>query len=228
MAMNRLRANWRLSITPALEPERVDRGEVRLADLEDRDGWMTPFELPPNAGASAVFDPTVHRRAVEWIEPMMRNADWRKVGPYAAAIYYRLSVSDMSFGPHEVQEVIEDRDLRPTAPYETVVVERALHAAYKGLEAIVGGAPSKNDEKLRRKLAKAQLDPDAKLNVPDKRGDGTLVRFRRLESVRDTLAAHGGETGATVYLTYYDVMEAQWVLGEVIAEVVTGRLQAAT
>ncbi len=212
------------SVTPALESEWIARGEVRLPDLEDRDGWMTPFGLPASARTGIVLDPEIHRRAVEWIEPMLRKPNWRKVGPFPAVIYYRLSVMDIVFGPHETREVIEDGSLQPVSPYEMAIAERSFHAVYKGLEALIGGKPSKDDERLHRRLAEAGIDPDATVVIPDDRDESMLTRFRHLESVRDTLAAHGGNTGADRSLTYYDVMEAQWVLGNAIHEVVVGRL----
>jgi hypothetical protein len=42
------------------------------------------------------------------------------------------------------------------------------------------------------------------------------MRFR---DVRDTQVAHGGRAGAKGRrLTYFDLMEAQWVVSEMIAE----------
>jgi hypothetical protein len=214
------------SITSALEPEWVERGEARLEDLEARDRWMGPFGIAPATRETMVLAPEVHRRAVECIEPLLRKPKWRKVGPYAAVIYYRLSAADLMFGPDEVREVIEDRELRPIAPYAAAVAERSFHAGYKGLEAIIGGKAPKEDQKLRQRLTKVEIDPDAKLVIPDERDESMIARVRHLESVRNTLAAHGGNTGTERSLTYYDVMEVQWVLAAAIGEVVTARLAA--
>lgn len=215
-----------LSIAPALEPEWLERGEVRFQDLEARDGWRTPFGLPTHAKRGLWMDPERNRLAVEWVEPMLRDGDWRSTGPFPAIIYHRQSLSDMMFGPKEVQEVIEDRQARPVAPYEAAMVERAFHAGFKGIEALLGGEPSKDERRLWRRLAEVGLDPDLKIVLPDGRDDGLLTRIRRLHEVRDARSAHGGKTSDPGPPHYYDVMEVQWVLQTMVREVIRGRVSS--
>jgi hypothetical protein len=215
-----------LSITPALEPAWVADGVVDLMILEARDDHLVPFGIGQRGKEVAVFEPALHRRAVEWIEPMLREPNWRTVGPFAAVIYHQLSASDLFFGPDEVRYVIEDRAAYAVSPYAAAVAERAFHAAYKGLEAIIGGKAPGDDSRLEKRLQKAGVDPHRIVAIPDERGDAMLRRFRRLEDVRNKHAAHGGNTGVDRGLHYYDVMEAQWVLSDAIGEAVDARLRA--
>jgi hypothetical protein len=65
----------------------------------------------------------------------------------------------------------------------------------------------------------ARVDPDRVPRLPDETGT-VLQRVMRFREVRDTKVAHGGRTAANArQLTYFDLMEAQWVVAEMIVEV---------
>jgi hypothetical protein len=52
-----------LAITPALDPEWLEQGEVWFERLQDRDEDIIPFGVPPELRSAASLDTEIHARA---------------------------------------------------------------------------------------------------------------------------------------------------------------------
>jgi hypothetical protein len=62
------------------------------------------------------------------------------------------------------------------------------------------------------------VDPDRVPHLPDGRSETVVQRLLKQRTARNKKSAHGGRTGGERRLTYYDLMEMQWIAGEMIAE----------
>jgi hypothetical protein len=207
---------------PAIEipAEWVERGEILAADFAavyaDR---RVPLEerLHPRTGVwvpdRALFT------VLEHLDALVSHGDGKDRGALAAVVFWRLSTEDYAFEGDDIGEVLAEPDEGPRTPFDQAQAEQCFQNAYKALEALLGGQPSKDEAKLRARLVDAGVDPNRVPRLPDETAT-VLQRVMRFREVRDTKAAHGGRTAATSrQLTYFDLMEAQWVVGEMIVEV---------
>jgi hypothetical protein len=133
-------------------------------------------------------------------------------------VFWRLSTEDYAFEGDAIREVLADPDDGPRTPFEQARAEQCFQNAYKAFEALLGGPPPRDEPRLRARLADLGIDPDRTPRLPDETAT-VLRRVMRFREVRDTKVAHGGRTAAKARrVTYFDLMEAQWVVSEMIAE----------
>jgi len=146
--------------------------------------------------------------------------DWNELMKYFMAFlidrdlwhagqYYLASSSIFAFVGDDVRHTLHERSEVPENPYRAVDAESALWLAYKAAEAIVGD-PSGRVKRLRKAIADAGLE-----DFPGVwRGEDTkdvvehLVEFVAL---RDKQAAHGKHHGGRRPLTFFEVMNAQYL-----------------
>jgi hypothetical protein len=134
-------------------------------------------------------------------------------------VFWRLSTEDYAFEDDTVGVVLAAPEDGPRTPFDQAQAEQCFQNAYKAMEALLGGQPPKDEAKLRARLVAAGIDPDRIPRLPDETAT-VLQRVMRFREIRDKRVAHGGRTGATArQLTYFDLMEAQWVVAEMIVEV---------
>jgi hypothetical protein len=207
---------------PAIEipAEWVERGEILLADLDALSAdWRVPLEerLHPRTGAWVPDRELV--TVLEHLGALLSHGDGKDEGALAAVVFWRLSTEDYAFEGDAIAEVLGERDEGPRTPFDQAQAEQCFQNAYKALEALLGGQPPKDEARLRTRLDDARVDPDRVPRLPDETGT-VLQRVMRFREVRDTKVAHGGRTAANArQLTYFDLMEAQWVVAEMIVEV---------
>jgi hypothetical protein len=200
--------------------EWVERGEVFVADVEALlAARHVALEERLSARSGAWVPDLVLAAVLEHMEALLAHGDGRNEGALAAVVFWRLSTEDYAFEDDDISEVLKNPAGGPQTPFERARAEQCFQNAYKGMEALLGGQPPKDEPKLRARLVEAGIDPE---RVPDLPDDSATVlrRVMRFREVRDSKVAHGGRTGAKARgLTYYDLMEAQWVVAEMIIEV---------
>jgi hypothetical protein len=148
-------------------------------------------------------------------------------GVFPAITYHRLSAFDYAFVPDDVRWVLENPDERPPTYYARARLEQSFHNAFKTVEALLGGEPGWSSAALCKRLTACGIDPDRKPHIPDGRGETVLERLLKLVDVRDKRSAHGGRTGGDRRLTFYDLVEMQWVAGEMITETIEAGVRRA-
>jgi hypothetical protein len=207
---------------PAIEipAEWVSRGEILVGDFDalyaDRRVPLAE-RLHPRTGTWVPDRELV--TVLEHLDVLLSHGDGKDEGALAAAVFWRLSTEDYDFEGDAIGEVIAEPDDGPRTPFDQAQAEQCFQNTYKALEALLGGQPPKDEAKLRARLIDVGVDPDRVPRLPDETAT-VLERVMRFRDVRDTKVAHGGRTAAKArQLTYFDLMEAQWVVSEMIAEV---------
>lgn len=189
-------------------------GIVTRAEVEDRLDPMHPLE-EAWAADDCRLRPIMHALPV-----VLAHGHAAVHGGFAAITYFRLSAFDYAFTPDDVRWVIGNRDERPPTYYARARLEESFHNAFKAVEALLGGEPKWKASALSMVLTRHGIEPARKPHLPDGRDETVPQRLLRLLEVRDKRSAHGGKTGGDRRLTFYDLMEMQWVAAEMISEAI--------
>lgn len=208
-----------------LEPDWVNQGFVVLQEIERRDaaGWAPPW-LGSALREHVALPHTRTTEVMNYVGPAMDDGEPTRWGVVPALIYHQLAMQEFAFAPDDVREVIANPDAGPDRPYERARAEASFHNTWKSIEAALGGELSSDEVRLGRRMCERGLDGNALPRFPDNAERTLRDRLRRLQGVRNRQSAHGGRTGVPRrVVTYFDLVEAQWMA----AEVVFGILQAA-
>lgn len=141
----------------------------------------------------------------------------------------RVSQSDFSFvGRSGISPLSELADVFPESAFGRLKAEQAYHNAFKALEALIGGEPSRDDRKFRERLLAIGIDPDSvdQCSVP---GETLMDILKRIRQTRDARAAHAGRTKAsTREIAYSELNEAQRAIASAIAQAVLHAAEASS
>lgn len=135
--------------------------------------------------------------------------------------FYQESVSDFTFLGDDITEVLRNPDERPTTEADRIRLESSVLNAFRAVEALVG-EPGKNEERFRRRLRYAGIDPDEPVGFRGEPQNTIRDRIAWLHGLRDVAASHGRRRRADP-LSFREVMEAQH-LGQAV--VMCGLIQA--
>lgn len=200
-----------------LEPGWVGTGEVLVEDLLERDRDLMGFEWAQTLRAAASIDIGRLNAVLASLDRVLSDGDRITHGLFPALVYHHLSVLEYGFGPSDRKDVIDGYHLLPDTPFHRARAEESFHNGWKAIEAVLGGEPSKEEDKLRRRLRERGLDPTSDTAFPAKDGESLVERIRRLHGIRDKSSAHGGRTGVRRSpISYLDPVEVQWVAADLI------------
>jgi hypothetical protein len=135
---------------------------------------------------------------------------------YDAAHFYAESVSDYQFLGDGVREVLDDPSRCPESKEDQVKLEGAVLNSFRAVEAVVG-EPGKRQERFRRRLVDAGIEPGQQVGYSGEEQHTIGDRIQWLHDLRDATSAHGRRRRASP-LTYLEVMEAQDVAQAVVMD----------
>ena len=107
---------------------------------------------------------------------------------FRSARYLTESQADFFVFPGQYSQVLHEDEAVPRSGSEQSSVERALLAAFKSIEALIGDPPS-DDRKLRGKIRNIGINPDEPFGYPDQLPMYEFVR--QFEQARNRKSAHG-------------------------------------
>lgn len=128
---------------------------------------------------------------------------------WQAAQYYLASASLFAFVGDDVRWTLHERGELPDTVYRMVDAETAVWLAFKAVEAIIGD-PSGSPKKLVQEIETRGLG-DFPGVWKDEEPAEVVERILGLEEKRDKQAAHGKQHLRRRPLTYFDVMDAQYL-----------------
>jgi hypothetical protein len=133
-----------------------------------------------------------------------------------ALAYIFESRKEFLFLGDDIAMVQSEPSAVPPSPIEVIRMETSFHNAYKAMEALLGGEPPKDGEKLRERLESRSINPDEVAGFAGMRED-MLTRVVRLQTIRDKRSAHAGRTGVkSRAITYFELMDAQYAAAAAI------------
>jgi hypothetical protein len=134
-----------------------------------------------------------------------------------ALAYIFESRREFLFLGDDITMVQADPKAVPPSPIQVIRMETSFHNAYKAMEALLGGEPPTDRERLRERLESRSIDPDEVAGFAGMRED-MLTRVARLQMIRDKRSAHGGRTGVkSKAITYFELMDAQYAVTAAIS-----------
>lgn len=142
---------------------------------------------------------------------------------FDACHFYRESVSDFHFLGDRISEVVQESEpsevvQEPERKELQVKAETAVHSAYKSVEAIVG-EPGGNEQKNLERFRAWGIDPNKLVGFGSTKVS-ILSKFLSLQKLRDSAAAHGKKSRGKP-ITYYEIMDAQYLAQTIILEVIS-------
>ena len=128
---------------------------------------------------------------------------WRLAGALSnkaslreAALLYRESILQAWVADDDVPVHSSQECIAPISGSDRIRVATAYHAAFKAVEAVLGGKLPDDESRLKRRLRKAGLDPEEVVEVcVPYRGLDEETLARKVDSMRvtrDEISAHGG------------------------------------
>lgn len=208
-----------------LEADWVERGRVLLQDIQERDAgtWEPPW-LSVELSSIVGLPRAQLTQIISRVGPAMADGEPTQWGVVPALAYHQLALGKFAFAPDDVRQIMEDQQAGPDRPFERARAEESFHNTWKAIEAALGGELNANDRRFAERLRERGLDAEGVPRFPDGERRTLQQRLRRLGRVRDRQSAHGGRAGVTRrVVTYFDLVEGQWMA----AEVVLGILDAA-
>ncbi len=136
---------------------------------------------------------------------------------FNACHFYRESLGNFEFVGDAITEVLQEPEGYPETKELQVKAETALHSAYKAIEAIVG-EPGRNKRRNEQRLQEWGINPYKRVGFGSRRMP-LLSKLLRLQQLRDSAVAHGKRTRGKP-ITYYEIMDAQYLAQAVILEAI--------
>lgn len=177
-----------------------------IVEVEQIDGVWLPR---PHFRADRLWVPEeIVRYGLERLDAVLRNPRL-----FQAAGYWQTSVDPFSYLGDSVGEVLAEPEGRPASNVERARMEAAIHAAWKAIEALVGGEPPNDESRFQARLAEVGVPTTMPFAYRHEPNSVTVFdRLKTVRSTRDKRAAHGGRTGGSRRITDYDLMIAQEVV----------------
>jgi hypothetical protein len=129
-----------------------------------------------------------------------------------ALSYYRQSLATYDFTGDDEIDAVSQPELKPTGDAERARVQDSVLNAFKAIESLLDGDPSRKDNRVRQRLDAIGISPDESISL--KWGDtiadgGTFFsKLRDVQAKRDKCSAHG-RSAALTELTFLDLLEAR-------------------
>jgi hypothetical protein len=180
---------------------------VLSSNLQDRPG--APPELVLRTSDASVAQQVEHclMFSVRDFASVLPALPCLAASPYFEAVhYYQASVYDYCFLGGDIDIVLREPEATPTFQVDIVRAERAVHSAFKAVEALIG-EPPKDVRKLKLKIRELGIDPDTVAGWTQPK-ESLVAKVQMLQKLRDKRAAHASPHRKAP-LTYYDVMDAQ-------------------